>query len=270
MEDVREAIGIDKVDLSGGSVIFIEEHHNADANFLLHAVTSHCRDKNNIACLVLFHSTFGHFHNVGMKLGYNLRKECNSSVRVVEPLKIVSKNIHSEGNLQCDNRQSLEFDVKTNGRDLVKRLAEIIKAECVSIEKETASQKVYVIIDDLSHLFDIGLSIQDVWLFIRYIRTFAVEEPLLTFCISSHVYKANDELCKPNLLALGLRYSAELLIIVQPLETGYSRNVSGKMTVCWKLQSERLRFKWPEEMVYLYKLSDRQVKLFAPGSSHVI
>lgn len=272
MEEVREAIGIDKVDMSG-NFIFIEEHHNADANFVLHAITSHCRDTNKIVCFALFHNTFGHFHNVGMKLGYNLKKELNSSVRVVEPLKIVSKNIHRENKehaTQGTDDKLLEFDVKKKGNDLVKQLAQVIKDYCISIRKGLINQKVYLIIDDLSHLFDLGLNVQDIWLFIRYLRSFVNLEPHLTLCIASHVYKASQEVCQPNVAAICLRHFADLVINVQPLETGFSRNVSGKMIVNWKSQQERLKFKWSEEMVYFFKLSDRQVKLFAPGSSHIM
>lgn len=268
MEEVREAIGIDKVDMSG-SLIFVEEHHQADANFVLHAVASHCRDTNKIICFALFHNTFGHFHNVGMKLGYNLRKELNSSVRVFEPLKIISKNIHCENSSQINDEKPLEFDVRNKSNELVKQLVHVIKDECVTMKKCLTNQKVYLIIDDLSHLFNIGLNIQDVWLFIRYLRSFVNLEPHLTLCVTSHVYKA-QELCQQNLIAVGLRYFAELVINVQPLETGFSKSVSGKIIVNWKSQRERLRFKWPEEMIYLFKLSDRQVKLFAPGSSHIM
>ncbi|XP_031785329.1 elongator complex protein 6 [Nasonia vitripennis] len=273
MEEVREAIGIDKVDMSG-NFIFIEEQHNADANFVLHAITSHCRDTNKIVCFALFHNTFGHFHNVGMKLGYNLRKELNSSVRIVEPLKIISKNIHRENKAyaapQVTDNKLPEFDIKNKSSHLVKQLAQIIKDECISIKKGLINQKVYLIIDDLSHLFDFGLSFQDIWLFIRYLRSFVNFEPHLTFCIASHVYKAAQEVCHPNITAICLRHFADLVINVQPLETGFSKNVSGKMIVNWKSQQQRLKFKWSEEMIYLFKLLDRQVKLFAPGSSHIM
>ena len=266
MEEVREAIGIDKVDMSG-NLIFIEEEHKSDANFVLHAITSHCINKNHVACFVLFHNTFGHFHNVGMKLGYNLKKACDSHVKVIEPLRILSKNVQKQNN-ELGN-ESLEFNVKSGGSDLAKQIVQVIRDECATIQKLN-SQKVYIIVDDLSHLFDLGLNIQDIWLFIRHLRSMGNDEPHLTLCIASHVYKAAPDLCEPNIIALGLRHFAELVINVQPLETGFSRNVSGKMIICWKAHQERQKFKWPEEMVYLFKLSDRHVKLFAPGSSHVI
>lgn len=268
MEEVRETIGIDKIDMSQ-SMIFIEEYHNANANFLLHAITSHCRDKNHVVCFVLFHNTFSHFQNVGMKLGYNLMKLRGSSVRVIEPLDIIFRNIQNENN-HYNNEKSLEFNIKSKNTDLVKQIVQLIKNECISIKKETDSQKVFVIIDDVSHLFDIGLNIPDVWLFIRYIRSFVNLEPLLTICIASHVYKSVNELCEPNVIACGLRHLAELVISVQPLDTGYSENVSGKMVICWKSQGDRLKIKYPEEILYLFKLCDRQVKLFTPGSVHAI
>ncbi|XP_014213459.1 uncharacterized protein LOC106643019 [Copidosoma floridanum] len=272
MEEIREAIGIDKVCMDG-HVLFIEEQHGANANFVLQAITSHCRNNNVITCFVLFHNTFGHFHNVGMKFGYNLRKCHGSSVKVVEPLKIISKNIGRENNdasNTLDFSKPLEFDIKSRTDELVKKLVKVIKENCVLIKKEMPSQKVFLILDDLSHLFDLGLNIQDVWLFIRYLRSFVNVEPRLTLCIASHTNKVDQEAYPPNLVATGLEYFSDLVIHVQPLETGYSKSVSGKMIISWKSQEERLKFKWPEEIMYLYKLYDRQVKLFAPGSSSIM
>lgn len=264
MDDVREAIGIDKVDMSG-NLIFVEEHHKADANFIFHAITSHCMEKNHIICHVLFHNTFGHFHNVGMKLGYNLKKFQNTRIKVIEPLKLVIKNIQTDS----ESEEKL-LDFSSSNNHLVRQLAQIIQNKCISIEKESMDQKVYIIIDDLSHLFDLGLSMEDVWLFIRYLRTFVNEEPLLTLCIGSHIYKTCDDNCLPNLAAVIIKQFADLVINVQPLETGFSKSASGKMIVHWNALNERHKFKWPEEMIYLYKLLDREVKLFEPGSSYVM
>ncbi|XP_011501663.1 PREDICTED: uncharacterized protein LOC105365250 [Ceratosolen solmsi marchali] len=111
MEEVRETIDIDKIDLSN-NLVFIEEHHNADANFVLHAIISHCRDKNHGICFVLFHNTFSHFYNVGMKLGYNLNQLQGSNTRIVEPLNIIYKNIQNENNAYCTNNKAPEFNIK--------------------------------------------------------------------------------------------------------------------------------------------------------------
>ncbi|XP_014220143.1 elongator complex protein 6 [Trichogramma pretiosum] len=267
MEEIREAIGINKATTSG-SLIFIEEHHQSDANFVLQAIIAHCKEKNHMLNLVLFHNTFGHFHNVGMKLGYNLKKDLNNTVNVIEPLKVISKNIHLQNS---DNiKENLEFDITNKSTHLVNQLVQIIKDECISKAKEMSEQKVYLIIDDLSHLFDVGLNVQDIWYFIRCIRSFINDEPLLTLCVTSHVFDSSLEFCETNIIANVLKHSADLVIVVRPLETGQSREISGKLAVYWKSESERLRFKWSEEMTYLYKLHDREVKLFAPGSSRIM
>jgi hypothetical protein len=267
MEEVRETIGIDKIDMSS-KLIFIEEYHNADANFILHAITSHCIDKKHIVCFVLFHNTFSHFHNIGMKLGYNLMNLRGSNIIVIEPLNIIFKNIQNEKN--TDYYKIPEFNVKNKSTTLVNQIFELIKNEYRTIKKETDSGTSYIIIDDISHLFDIGLNIEDVWLFIRNVRSFIYTEPLLTICIASHIYKRVEELCESNVICYGLRYLADLVISIQSLETGYSENVSGKMVICWKSQNERLKLKYPEEILYLFKLFDRKVKLFASGSLHAI
>lgn len=259
MDEVREALGIDKVNMDG-KTIFIKENHPVDANFVLQAVLSHCsKEENNIkTCILLFHNSIGHFHNVGMKLGYNLKKLCESRFKVIEPLKEMSENLSK---------------INTESDDFIKNLIDVIKTNCLkrTDEKKVPLQKFYLIIDDLSHLFDLGMSFENVWNFIRCLRSFVNLEPRFSLCISSHAYKnVNDETCQSNLIATGLEYFADLVVNVQPLETGYSRSVTGKMIISWKSHTERLKFKWPEEIVFLYKLFERQVKLFAPGSLNIM
>lgn len=249
MNEVIEALGIDKVDTSG-QILLIDEQHNSNANFILHAIVSHCRSENYITCFVLFHNTFAHYHNVGMKLGYNLRKFLNETVRIIEPLKMIAS--------------SMDKDL---GLDLMKKLAHSIREQCINTKKERDDQKIFVIIDDLSHLLDVGLTLEEVWLFLRYLRTFINEEPLMTLVILCHTFKDN---CLPNLLEKGLRHFAQLAVTVQPLGAGKATNVSGRMIVSWKSDVDRLKFKWPDETVHLFKLYDRQVKLFEPGSSVIM
>ncbi|KAJ8683605.1 hypothetical protein QAD02_019397 [Eretmocerus hayati] len=267
MQEVKEAIGLDKVDLSG-KLLLIREHHKTNANFILNSIISHCKDENSMTCLLLFHNTFGHFHNIGMKLGYNLRKESTSRVKVVEALKIISKNIHQISGVQCDDPP--RFDIGNNNNDLVQKLAQVVKTEFFNASKEYDSQKIYIIIDDLSHLFDMGLETEDVWLFIRHLRSLVEQEPSLVMCIATHVYEATEELCQSNVLAMSLQYFAELVVDVLPLGSGYSKDISGKMIVSWKSPIERLKFRWPEKSTHLFKLYDQKVKLFAPGSSLVM
>lgn len=276
---VCSALGIDRVDLRG-TLTLIEEQHGSDANFLVNSFISSSLEKSQGICLVLFHNTFGHYHNIGMKLGYNLNvlRE-RGQVSIIEPMKIIANNIHDLGHDSVDAANT-DFNVKNSedetsnlnimeqGPSLVRKLITPLKAQIYELLKNQDS--VMVIVDDLSHLFDLQMNLRDVWLFVRYIRTLVEFEQSLSICILTHTYKADPDSCQPDLIAVGLKHIAQLIIVVEPLSTGIAKDVSGKMNVRWKVDSVRTKYNWPEKLSYLFKLLDRQVKVFAPGGSALL
>lgn len=275
---VCSALGIDRVDLRG-KLTLIEEQHGSDANFLVNTFISSSLQKSQGICLILFHNNFGHYHNIGMKLGYNLNvlRE-RGQVSVLEPMKLIRRNIHDLGHDSVD-AANVEFDetdsddisglsVMERGPTIVRKLIEPLKRKISDLLKNQDS--VMVIIDDLSHLFDLQMNIRDVWFFVRYIRSFVEFEQSLSMCILTHTYKADPDSCQPDLIAVGLKHIAQLIIVVEPLSTGLAKDVSGKMNVRWKMDSIRTKYNWPEKLSYLFKLLDRQVKVFPPGSSSLL
>ncbi|XP_051157649.1 elongator complex protein 6-like [Leptopilina boulardi] len=276
---VCSALGIDRVDLRG-KLTLIEEQHGSDANFLVNSFISSSLEKGQGICLVLFHNTFGHYHNIGMKLGYNLNvlRE-RGQVSILEPMKLIANNIHDLGHDSVDaanvefNEKNTEDDISNlnimeHGPSLVHKLIVPLKKQIYELLKNQDS--VMVIIDDLSHLFDLQMNLRDVWFFVRYIRTFVEFEHSLSMCILTHTYKADPDSCQPDLIAVGLKHIAQLIIVVEPLSTGLAKDVSGKMNVRWKMDSIRTKYNWPEKLSYLFKLLDRQVKVFPPGSSTIL
>ncbi|XP_015111827.1 elongator complex protein 6 [Diachasma alloeum] len=280
-DSVCRAIGIDQVDLRG-RMVMIEEQHGSDANFLINTVLSHALEKGQGICLVLFHNTFGHYHNVGMKLGYNLNvlRE-RGEVTVVEPMKTIMQNIEELGHDAVDAskpelsenfRRIMEDNVIPDAmkldEHLVRHLFVALKAKYFEAAK--VRESVTVIIDDLSHLFDMNLSLTDVWTYVKYLRSLMQFEPKMSVCIMTHTYRTNTDSCQPDIIVIGLRRMAHLNIMVEPLSTGHANDISGKLTVVWRMDSIRKKHHWPERMTYLYKLMDRQIKVFTPGAKEAL
>ncbi|XP_033213427.1 elongator complex protein 6 [Belonocnema kinseyi] len=275
-DSVCSALGIDRVDLRG-KLTLIEEQHGSDANFLINSFISSSLEKSQGICLVLFHNTFGHYHNIGMKLGYNLNvlRE-RGQVSVVEPMKLIASNIHDLGHDSVD-AANVDFNEKCPEEDLgvpnimkldptlVRKLFLPLRNQIYELLKHQES--VTVIIDDLSHLFDLRMSLRDVWFFVRYLRSLMEFEQSLSISILTHTYKADPDSCQPDLIAVGLKHISQLIIVVEPLSTGHAKDVSGKMSIRWKIDSVRTKYNWPEKASYLFKLLDRQVKVFAPGGA---
>ncbi|XP_012256510.1 elongator complex protein 6-like [Athalia rosae] len=279
-DSVCSALGIDRVDMCGKTVL-IEEQHGSDANFLVNAIVSGALEKGQGICLVLFHNTFGHYHNVGMKLGYNMKvlRE-RGQVTVVEPMKIAASNVEDLGH---DSIDAANVDLtKSHGKkvpaeeigvpDIMKLDTTLVRQLFLPVRNKVYEMlesigSVNIIVDDLSHLFDMSLSLKDVWFYVRYLRSLMEFEPMIAVCIMTHTYRADPNTCQPDMIAIGLKHMSDLIVSVEPLSTGHANDVSGKINIRWNADEVRKKYHWADKTTYLYKLLDRQVKMFAPGAS---
>ncbi|XP_074106254.1 elongator complex protein 6 [Cotesia typhae] len=276
-DSVRRALGIDQVDLNG-KLIMIDERHGTDANFVINTVLSKSLEEGRAICLVLFHNTFGHYHNIGMKLGYNLTvlRE-RGEVTVVEPMKSIVCNIEELGHDSVDPSTSeLEerlrdtFINNTQIPDPLKLDDNVIQHLFTSLrhqyyETKKIRESVTIIIDEITHLFDLNLSLKEVWLYTKYLRSLMESEPTLALCVMGHSYQTDADNCYPNIIVQVIRRMSHLFVITEPLKTGYANDISGNMHVQWRVAAIRKQHHWSERTTYQYKLLDRQIKLFTPG-----
>lgn len=269
MDLVCNVLGIDRIDMNG-RMILIEEQHGSNANFVLSSIISNALKKNHGICLVLFHNTFNHYQNVSMKLGYNLTALLEKGrVTVVEPMKTVVSDIEriSEDAVNASDSILIDSTSETNA-DIVYNLFRTVKDSYDKVAESTESA--VIIVDDLSHFCNLGLTLRDTMYFVRYLRSLVEHKPLCQLCIVIHAYESESQNCTPDVLANSLKQMAHLFVTVEPLKTGYSSDASGKMIINWKVNSIRREYHWPEIATYLYKLSDRQVKVYAPGAATVL
>nr|XP_034173828.1 elongator complex protein 6 [Osmia lignaria] len=245
MDSVLDTLGIDKVNIDR-KVILIEEQHYSNANFLLSAIISHALKKDYGICFVLFHSTFNHYHNVGMKFGYNLSllKE-KDKVTFIEPIKI--------------NAPDMDNIYKETINKVIDNLFITIKNKYNKMK--TDNKPVIIIIDDLSHLYNFGFNLKQCMYYIRCLRSLIEHDDTSELCIMTHAYKHEGSDTFIDIL----KYMAHLFVMVEPLKTGHSNDATGIMTVNWRVDSIRRKRNWPEVAKYIYKLSNRQVQIFASG-----
>ncbi|XP_015175987.1 PREDICTED: elongator complex protein 6 [Polistes dominula] len=269
MGSICSTLGIDRVDMLG-RIILIEEQHGCDANFLTNAVISNALEKDYGICFVLFHNTFNHYHNVGMRSGYNLMtlKE-KGKVTFVEPMKELMHNVNEicmdTDIMDVGNR--ILSDLNNTDKTVVDNMFKLLK----NSYKEMTSQneKVLIIIEDISHLSDLGLSFRDSMHYVKCIRSLMESYPMTQLCITVHTYQNNVQSSIPDFISNNLKYIADLVLIAEPLTTGHSSDASGKVTVNWNIDSVRIEYHWTEKMIYLYKLLDWHVKIFAPGATTI-
>lgn len=269
METMCNTLGIDRVNMDS-KMVLIEEHHSSNANFLVNAVLSNALKKGNAICLVVCHNTFGHYHNVGIRLGYNLLnlKE-KGQITVVEPMKTVASNIADMCKDSANEEKLVIADITAKvGICIVHRLFTSVKEKYE--EAASFNESVVLVIDDMSHFLDLGLTVRDVMYFVRYLRSFIISRRMSQLCILTHVYREDPQISDADMVANGLKYMAHLHITTEPFKTGHSGDTSGKLSVCWKTDYIRSKYHWGEKTMYLFKLSDWHVKVYAPGETSIL
>lgn len=252
-DSVLNVLGIDKVNMDG-KLLLIEEQHDSNANFLLSSVISNALKKDYKICFVLFHNTFNHYHSVGMKFGYNLTllKE-KGNVMVIEPMRIIASDMHTI----YDQDTTIEHN-----------LFLFINNECRRMTKE--NEHIIIIIDELNHLYNLGFDLKKSLFCMRYLRSLVEYNSTSQLCVVTHTYKHELQDCTLNTFAHVLKHMAHLHVKVEPFETGYTSDASGKLTINWKRDFVRAKYNWAETAKYIYKLLDRQVQIYAPGTAALL
>lgn len=268
MEMVCNTLGIDRVNMNG-KMVLIEEQHGTNANFLVNAVLSDALKKGSAVCLVYCHNTFGHYHNVGTRFGYNLLSlKAKGQVTVVEPMKIVASNVIDICENSMGNEKIIADIISQEHIDIMHRLFTHIKERYEEAAK--FNQSVVLVIDDISHFLDLGFGVCDTMYLIRYLRSFMALHSTSQLCILTHTYQEDPKISDVDMVANCLKHMAHLCVTTEPLTTGYSVDASGKLTVCWRIDSIRSKYHWAEKITYLFKLLDWQVKVYALGEASVL
>ncbi|EZA55078.1 hypothetical protein X777_04545 [Ooceraea biroi] len=265
MMEVCKILGIDRVDMSDRKIV-IEEQHGSNANFLVQSVLSNALKKKESVCLVLCHNTIGHYHNIGVRFGYDLLKLIEmGQVRVVDLMKIVLNDIDNTCNNVPTKGMIIPNVTCTTYPEIAERLAVQIKEKCDDAERRNSP--IILIIEDINHLLDLGLSVRDTIFFVRCVETYINMRPKSLLCILAHTYgKKNSECSDTDMIVNALKYESDLCVTTEPLKTGHSNDASGKLIVHWTVNAVRAMYNWPERMTYLFKLLDWQVKISTPSA----
>lgn len=221
-------------------IISIKENDKADSNFILTHLIKQILYENNKICLVNLHNPLEHYQNVGKKLGYDLSKALkDNAIKIIEPLNDIVDNIGLEEDYLQEDKESI---VKCLYFDIKKNLDELIHG---------SESQAYLIIDDVSHLLDLGVELTLVVNFVNYCVNL-INNDKISVVLNSHTSSKTDEIICSN-----LQYIADVHVEVSALKTGQSTDVTGLITI------EKLSGK----NQYHYKAFDRGVKTFHPGES---
>ncbi|GLV44818.1 poly [Carabus blaptoides fortunei] len=228
-------------------IIAIRENKLSDANFILTSLIAKTFSEQNTLCFIILHHTLGHYQNVGKRLGYDLIAQISAGqARVIEPMKQIVDDIAN----------TIPVYLQQNKESVVRYLFDQIQQNIDELQKQNGGRVTSLVIDDISHLFDLGVDLKNVLRFLKYCNGLAFNSNV-NVVVNCHVNTDIDEI-----IANLMFHSADVCVNVCALRTGRSRNVSGVLSVSKKTSTKT---NIHQQNTYHFKLTDKDIKLFAPG-----
>ncbi|XP_053607619.1 elongator complex protein 6 [Plodia interpunctella] len=244
--DIVTTLQLDK-ELSG-RVIAVKEIINCDSSFIISCVLSHCIKNKSAVILISLHKSLSHYQNVGIKMNYSLQK-----------------NIDAGFIIFCD--LGAEYADKLMKNQDIPIVCLLSKVNETIVKMQEKYETVNIILDGITHLFDMNYNLSEVNSFCNEIIKNArhIKKSFLLF----HCNVASDDDIS-NVMSNLLSHKSDILLEVENLPSGWSADVSGHLAMKYigrKFEDEHDLYSMDLKFSkYLFKLFDRGVKLMAPGT----
>ncbi|KAG8316904.1 elongator complex protein 6 [Homalodisca vitripennis] len=239
--EVCTSLGLTGKDLSG-KLVQIVEQHGSDVSFMAGILMWNAYKSDTAVCLLALHNSGVHYQNVTKKLGFNLKTAVeNKTAVVVDPFDMYVEKSGDFSSTDFSNEHNLKrlfFDVK-------EALDSLPGKKCL-------------VVDDLSDLLCLGADVTLAVTFLQYCRALQETDQGLALVVGSHY---SDESKDQKLLANLVAHLADYRMTIAGLKTGFSTSVTGSVEIVDDLEDDQSVNK-----LFHFKLTDRQVRVFAPGT----
>uniref|UniRef100_A0A1B6MU84 Elongator complex protein 6 n=2 Tax=Graphocephala atropunctata TaxID=36148 RepID=A0A1B6MU84_9HEMI len=239
--EVCTSLGLTGKDLSG-KLVQIVEAHGSDAGFMTGILMWNASKSDTAVCLLALHNSGTHHQNVTKRLGFNLRTAIDSKTAVV--LDPFDTYVEKTGNFS---------DIDFRNENNLKRLFFDVKEALGSFPGKKC-----LVVDDLSDLLCLGADVTQVVTFLQCCRALQETDRGLALVVCTHRSEENRD---QKLLADFVAHTADYRMTIAGLKTGFSATVTGSVEIVDNLESDQ-----SASRLFHFKLSDRQVRVFAPGS----
>lgn len=243
--DLLACIQLDKQSMAS-QVLVAKEISGCDSSFITSCILGHAIKNKSPVLLVLIHNSLSHYQNVGVRMYYNIKNSINSGqVDVFDFAEEVESVLLRSKHNTLDN--------------IFSKISDKI------IQMQDKHHQVSVIVDGVSHLFDLQYSIKEINQFCRQIVK-AVRHRNGFVLFHCNVAIEDDT---TQVLSNLLSHMAHTILQVESLPSGRSADVSGHLKVTYPSRKfdEKILFNMNlEPSQFLFKLFDKGVKLFAPGT----
>ncbi|XP_019849561.1 PREDICTED: elongator complex protein 6-like [Amphimedon queenslandica] len=256
----------DKDDFLGQFILISDDQSPSD--YFLHYFISQSIKDDYTVCLVSVNQSFDHYAAVASKFSVNLRASCScfkfvkiSSYSTDTDVATQAKQTEVSGPLDSTDTMTDQSSFCCYVERSVQELYELIKK---LITTSSAGKPSCLIIDDISVLLSIGISIKDLLIFVKYLINLLQTKALSSLILRTH-HDDDVEDEEERLLLTYLTHQSHLHLHTNGLKTGYSRDVHGEVTV----ERRRPFLIQPQTHTMQYRNLDRSINIFSKGLSQV-
>ncbi|GES76842.1 elongator complex protein 6 [Rhizophagus clarus] len=276
--------------------ILITDTLSASGNFLIHHFIVNQIKSDKHVVLVGFSQTFNHYLTIGRKLGVNLTlanqkgllsfidgltslysqnsqtdsfSKINSAAEAATTTTTTKTKTNQTSALTCSYSNSLSDSPisKESLQNFYKIIKQIIETRHSSID----DSRVCLIFDDLSVLIYSGFNVRDILGFVKACRMMIEKYNgsliMLVHADEDVTQSSLDDELGQEILLKSLIYQSEYLLSVRGLGSGFSKDVSGEITIA---RGPRNQDKWFRPSTLHYKILDNNVQFFVKGFSQVV
>ena len=195
--DIHSALRLDKYSIQNKRINIVQEP-STDGSFLLHHFISSSIKSNYNVLILSFEQTIGHFHGVGMKLGYDLIKlQKKGQLIFYDGLKSAHDSYLKDQN-ESDVCDIINLCSESSG-SLTKLLNAI---EEKTNKFENTSLPVVIIIENISSFLTLGIKLACVINFLVQLQSFVQEKDgTLGKIQKQHKFSIKGRYQKPILMA---------------------------------------------------------------------
>ncbi|XP_019130156.2 elongator complex protein 6 [Larimichthys crocea] len=255
-----------------GEFILVSDRQS-DASFLIHHFLSfYLRARCRVWFLGLVQS-FNHYSAVSQRLGVSLAQAKEKGQLVfLEGLKESLSVLIP----QDTNTGSKAMDFLRDPGVGLKSLYEFVRSSVSSSGSRAEGAEEWgppvLLVDDLSVLLSLGVSVGAVLDFSHYCRATVCSElqgnvVMLARCDGEEEEGDGDDEGSETLLK-GLTHQCSLTLHVQGLPTGFCRDIHGQVEVCWRRRQGDGQS--TQKKLFQYKVHDKGASFFAPGTSSAV
>ncbi|XP_035661620.1 elongator complex protein 6-like [Branchiostoma floridae] len=264
--ELNVILGFDHLKPPKGQFVLISDSLT-DGSFLIHHFLSLYIKGGWKVCLLALAQSFGHYNTVGQKLGVHLTQAREKGqLRFVDGL---NHSLQAYTSTAEDGQDKNPLTCLRDKKATLRPLYDLVKTH-VCGEEGVLEGPTLLLVDDLSVLLSLGMSVKDVSDFVHYCRVLMCPSQQSQGAMVTLVHKDADvEDEEYSSLFRHMAYHSTVHLAVEGLSSGYSRDVHGQVTVTFRNVLDPSQPQTRKRRLQ-YKVEERNVSFFAPGTSRAV